>query len=87
MISKPNSHFRYLPFSQIVSNDLVCHVADQQKRFGLVDMQKVAGRWSLESAGQILFEKSLGSLGNRSEWADGLIELNKKIFQLSAKLG
>nr|pir hypothetical protein ZK177.5 - Caenorhabditis elegans [Caenorhabditis elegans] len=81
---RPQSVQTYLPFSQIVSNDLVCHVADQQKRFGLVDMQKVAGRWSLESAGQILFEKSLGSLGNRSEWADGLIELNKKIFQLSA---
>lgn len=83
---RPQSVQTYLPFSQTVSDALVNHVADQQIRFGHVNMQKVAGRWSLESAGQILFEKSLGSLSDRSEWADGLIELNKKIFQLSAKM-
>uniref|UniRef100_A0A1I7TSQ4 Cytochrome P450 n=1 Tax=Caenorhabditis tropicalis TaxID=1561998 RepID=A0A1I7TSQ4_9PELO len=83
---RPQSVQTYLPFSQKVSDELVNHVAQQQVSFGHVDMQKVAGRWSLESAGQILFEKSLGSLGNQSDWADGLIELNKKIFQLSAKM-
>ncbi|CAP24092.2 Protein CBR-CYP-44A1 [Caenorhabditis briggsae] len=83
---RPQSVQTYLPFSQKVSDDLVRHVAEEQIRFGNANMQKVAGRWSLESAGQILFEKSLESLGNRSEWADGLIELNKKIFQLSAKM-
>lgn len=77
--------FRYLPFSQKVSDELIRHVAAEQSEFGHVDLQKVAGRWSLESAGQILFERSLGSMGERKEWADGLIELNKKIFQLSAK--
>ncbi|EGT56443.1 hypothetical protein CAEBREN_25921 [Caenorhabditis brenneri] len=83
---RPQSVQTYLPFSQKVSDDLISHVAKEQLRFGHVNMQKVAGRWSLESAGQILFEKSLGSLGDRCEWADSLIELNKKIFQLSAKM-
>uniref|UniRef100_A0A8R1DPG8 Cytochrome P450 n=2 Tax=Caenorhabditis japonica TaxID=281687 RepID=A0A8R1DPG8_CAEJA len=83
---RPQSVQTYLPFSQKVSQDLVSHVASEQARFGAVNMQKVAGRWSLESAGQILFEKSLGSLAENSEWADGLIELNKRIFQLSAKM-
>ncbi|CAI2346724.1 unnamed protein product [Caenorhabditis sp. 36 PRJEB53466] len=83
---RPQSVQTYLPFSQKVSDDLIRHVAHEQSRFGHVDMQKVAGRWSLESAGQILFEKSLGSMGEHVEWADGLIELNKRIFQLSAKM-
>lgn len=83
---RPQSVQTYLPFSQKVSEELVKHVTEEQVRYGHVNMQKVAGRWSLESAGQILFEKSLGSLGDRSDWADGLIELNKKIFQLSAKM-
>lgn len=83
---RPQSVQTYFPFSQKVSEDLVSHVASEQKRFGHVNMQKVAGRWSLESAGQIIFEKSLGSLGAQSEWADELVDLNKKIFQLSAKM-
>ncbi|CAB3404313.1 unnamed protein product [Caenorhabditis bovis] len=83
---RPQSVQTYLPFSNKVSNDLVDHVQKLQSEKGFVDMQKVAGRWSLESAGQILFEKSLGAFSTNSKWADDLISLNKEIFQLSAKM-
>lgn len=44
------------------------------------------GRWSLESAGLIVFEKRLGALSANRVWADDLVETNKEIFQLSAQL-
>ncbi|CAI5440930.1 unnamed protein product [Caenorhabditis angaria] len=80
---RPQSVQTYLPFSEKVANQLIQHISEQP---GRVDMRKIAGRWSLESAGQILFEKSLGSLGQEKLWADKLVQLNREIFQLSAKM-
>ncbi|CAD6197783.1 unnamed protein product [Caenorhabditis auriculariae] len=40
----------------------------------------------MESAGMIVFEKRLGAMSDNVEWADRLIEINRKIFQLTAKM-
>lgn len=37
-------------------------------------------RWSLESAGLIVFEKRLGALSNKIDWADKMVDLNKQVL-------
>lgn len=39
-------------------------------------------RWSLESAGLIVFEKRLGALTDRVKWADDLVKLNIEVSGL-----
>ncbi|KJH46837.1 unspecific monooxygenase [Dictyocaulus viviparus] len=78
---------RYLPYTEEVANALVDHIRDEgEKNDGHVDVRRVAGRWALESAAFTVFEKRIGALTDRIEWADKLIELNREIFRLSAEL-
>ncbi|KHJ94332.1 hypothetical protein OESDEN_05737 [Oesophagostomum dentatum] len=82
-----NAHFRYLPYTNEVAAALVDHVQNEGEHSGgEVDMRKVAGRWALEAAALTVFEKRLGALGDRISWADTLVSLNHRIFQLSAEL-
>ncbi|VDK83141.1 unnamed protein product [Cylicostephanus goldi] len=87
VMMRPQAVQKYLPYTNEVAAALVDHIKNEMlKGDGEVDMRKVAGRWALESAALTVFEKRLGALGNRTEWADMLVNLNKEIFQLSAQL-
>lgn len=41
----------------------------------------IFNRWSLESAGLIVFEKRLGALSNNIDWADKMVDLNKQVYR------
>ncbi|VDP55221.1 unnamed protein product [Heligmosomoides polygyrus] len=79
---------RYLPFTNEVANALVKHIKDESEksRSGEVDLRSIAGRWALEAAALTTFEKRIGALAERVEWADQLVNLNRSIFKLSAIL-
>ncbi|GMR60196.1 hypothetical protein PMAYCL1PPCAC_30391, partial [Pristionchus mayeri] len=83
---RPDSVHEYLPSVNEVANQLVEHISNRRDANGEADFARIAGRWSLESAGLIVFEKRMGALSNNVEWADRMVGLNKKIFQLSAKM-
>ncbi|KAF8354278.1 cyp-44A1, partial [Pristionchus pacificus] len=83
---RPDSVYEYLPSVNEVAHQLVDHIAARRNENGEADFAKIAGRWSLESAGLIVFEKRLGALSNKIDWADKMVDLNKQIFRLSAKM-
>uniref|UniRef100_A0A183FA68 Phosphoenolpyruvate carboxylase n=1 Tax=Heligmosomoides polygyrus TaxID=6339 RepID=A0A183FA68_HELPZ len=78
----------YLPFTNEVANALVKHIKDESEKSssGEVDLRSIAGRWALEAAALTTFEKRIGALAERVEWADQLVNLNRSIFKLSAIL-
>ncbi|EYC08569.1 hypothetical protein Y032_0065g3618 [Ancylostoma ceylanicum] len=87
VMMRPQAVQKYLPYTNEVAAALVDHIRGESVRNnGNVDMRKVAGRWALDSAGLTVFEKRLGALNDRIDWADMLVDLNKSIFQLSAEL-
>ncbi|KAK5980493.1 Unspecific monooxygenase [Trichostrongylus colubriformis] len=85
---RPQAVQKYLPYTNEVAGALVKHIRKESKKStsGEVDVRKIAGRWALESSALTVFEKRLGALDDRIQWADELVNLNKSIFQLSAKL-
>ncbi|GMT35365.1 hypothetical protein PFISCL1PPCAC_26662, partial [Pristionchus fissidentatus] len=83
---RPDSVHEYLPSVNEVANQLVDHISSRCDANGEVDFMTIAGRWSLESAGLIVFEKRLAALSDNVQWADRMVNLNKKIFRLSAKM-
>ncbi len=49
------------------------------------------GKWSLENAGQLVFDRRLGCLEDAdadaaAEWGRKMVEANKEIFRLSGEL-
>ncbi|PAV89566.1 hypothetical protein WR25_11054 [Diploscapter pachys] len=86
IMMRPQAVYAYLPFTNQVTQSLINHIKNETQRDGQVDMRRVAGRWSLESAGNTVFEKRLGALGDNIKWADKLVDVNKEIFQLSARM-
>ncbi|GMT07793.1 hypothetical protein PENTCL1PPCAC_29967, partial [Pristionchus entomophagus] len=83
---RPDSVHEYLPSVNEVAHQLVEHIAAHKDAKGDADFEKIAGRWSLESAGLIVFEKRLGALSDNVQWADRMVRLNNQIFRLSAKM-
>ncbi|VDL74232.1 unnamed protein product [Nippostrongylus brasiliensis] len=65
---------RYLPFTVEVANALVDHIRKESEKSanGEVDMRQIAGRWALETAALTAFEKRVGALSDRIQWADDL---------------
>ncbi|CAI4227491.1 unnamed protein product [Auanema sp. JU1783] len=86
ILMKPQGMEKYVPFVEQVAHHLIDHIRYNQNSDNEVDMRKIAGRWSLESAGLIVFERRLGALNDNVEWADYLTGLNHEIFKLSADL-
>ncbi|PIO66293.1 unspecific monooxygenase [Teladorsagia circumcincta] len=85
---RPQAVQKYLPYTNEVANALVDHVRKESEKSanGEADVRKIAGRWALESSALTVFEKRIGALADRIEWADELVNLNKSIFRLSAVL-
>ncbi|KAK6037147.1 hypothetical protein COOONC_25348, partial [Cooperia oncophora] len=83
---RPQAVQKYLPYTNEVANALVNHIRKESVKSisGEVDVRKIAGRWALESSALTVFEKRLGALDDRVQWADELVNLNKEIFRLSA---
>nr|CDJ81012.1 Cytochrome P450 domain containing protein [Haemonchus contortus] len=88
VMMRPQAVQKYLPYTNEVAQELVDHVRRESETStsGEVDVSKIAGRWALESSALTVFEKRIGALTDRIEWADGLVNLNKAIFRLSAVL-
>ncbi|CAJ0957604.1 unnamed protein product, partial [Mesorhabditis belari] len=83
---RPQAVLQYLPFVNQVADDLVKHIKESLDPKEEADMRRIAGRWALEAAGLTVFEKRLGSFGENVKWADNLVDINREIFRLSAKL-
>lgn len=87
---RPKAVLQYLPTVNRVANDLCEHIGHQvQSSSGsaIVNMRVLAGRWSLESAGLLVFERRLGALAAEgSAWATDLVDCNRQIFILSGVL-
>ncbi|RCN36156.1 unspecific monooxygenase [Ancylostoma caninum] len=75
VMMRPQAVQKYLPYTNEVAAALVDHIRSES-----------FCRWALESAALTVFEKRLGALSDRIDWADMLVDLNKSIFQLSAEL-
>lgn len=88
VMMRPQAVQKYLPFTNEVANALVKHIKDESEKSssGEVDLRSIAGRWALEAAALTTFEKRIGALAERVEWADQLVNLNRSIFKLSAIL-
>ncbi|WKX97369.1 hypothetical protein Q1695_013207 [Nippostrongylus brasiliensis] len=88
VMMRPQAVQKYLPFTVEVANGLVDHIRKESEKSanGEVDMRQIAGRWALETAALTAFEKRVGALSDRIQWADELVNLNKRIFRLSAAL-
>ena len=44
-------------------------------------LRELVGRWSLENAGMLVFDRRLGCLDPDHSWATQMVEDNKEIFQ------
>ncbi len=85
---RPQAVLQYLPTVNSVADDLVRFIREKSDGGNKeIDMRAVAGRWSLESSGLLVFERRLGALSPEgSQWAEDLVRCNHNIFILSAKL-
>ena len=44
-------------------------------------LRELVGRWSLENAGMLVFDRRLGCLDQEHSWATEMVEDNAEIFQ------
>ena len=44
-------------------------------------LRELVGRWSLENAGMLVFDRRLGCLDQDHSWASQMVEDNAEIFQ------
>uniref|UniRef100_A0A1I7YHL0 Cytochrome P450 CYP44 n=1 Tax=Steinernema glaseri TaxID=37863 RepID=A0A1I7YHL0_9BILA len=86
---RPQAVKQYLPLVNAVANDFVRFIEENRSsdKNSEINMRMAGGRWSLESAGLLIFEKRLGVFTEEAgQWADDLIETNRNIFILSGDL-
>jgi hypothetical protein len=62
--SRPKEVAFHLPSVDAIARDLVKKIEYEQRSHGIVtDLRLEIGRWSLENAGNMVFDKRLGCLG------------------------
>uniref|UniRef100_A0A914ZAU2 Cytochrome P450 n=1 Tax=Panagrolaimus superbus TaxID=310955 RepID=A0A914ZAU2_9BILA len=87
---RPKAVQQYLPTVNSVADDLCNFIHSQistTKTSKEIEMRSLAGRWSLESSGLLVFERRLGSFSTEnSKWALDLVKCNQEIFVLSGLL-
>uniref|UniRef100_A0AC34FC64 Cytochrome P450 n=1 Tax=Panagrolaimus sp. ES5 TaxID=591445 RepID=A0AC34FC64_9BILA len=87
---RPKAVQQYLPTVDSVADDLCSFIYSQIKNSNSpieIEMRSLAGRWSLESSGLLVFERRLGSFSpENSKWALDLVKCNQEIFVLSGLL-
>lgn len=59
----------------------------KQKNSEVNDLQSEVGKWSLENAGHLVFDKRLGCLHEETqEFGMKMVEANKQTFKYSGRL-
>ncbi|CAL4197513.1 unnamed protein product, partial [Meganyctiphanes norvegica] len=89
MMLRPKEVTHYLPLQDKVAIQAVDRLSQQVGENGIIsDLHVTVGKWILESAGMICFERSLGSFagGFEEERATNLVKANREIFHLSGEL-
>ena len=64
VLLRPKEVAFHLPSVDAIAKDLVTKIAHERRSDGIVsDLKLEIGRWSLENAGRMVFDKRLGCLG------------------------
>lgn len=87
---RPKEVAFHLPSVDAIANDLVKKIEHGRRSDGILNNLKLEiGRWSLENAGSLVFDKRLGCLeagSSAEDWSKMMVEANAEIFKLSGDL-
>ncbi|XP_069121991.1 probable cytochrome P450 CYP44 [Argopecten irradians] len=88
VMMRPRDVANFLPFVNEVADDVLNEINARKDPNGNVEhFNSLAGRWNLETAGMICFERRLGALKEGLDsHSQRLLQANHDIFDLSTKL-
>ena len=86
---RPKEVAHYLPSVDSIAVELVERLGtlsqrDDSKEIG--DLRLEVGRWSLENAAHLVFDRRMGCLEDGDTWGKSMVEANAIIFKLSGDL-
>ncbi|OWF54646.1 probable cytochrome P450 CYP44 [Mizuhopecten yessoensis] len=88
VMMRPHNVAQFLPFVNEVADDVIDEICIRKDNEGnIAHFNYLAGRWNLETAGMICFEKRLGALKEGFDsHSQRMIQANLDIFEFSTKL-
>ncbi|XP_035714356.1 probable cytochrome P450 CYP44 isoform X2 [Folsomia candida] len=89
MMLRPKEVSYYLPFVDKVAIDFMGRIEQEcsKKDDRIVEnLRELVGKWILESAGMICFEKRLGGFAENESLVEKMIAANKQIFIIAGEL-
>jgi len=66
--------------------DRICQESHNHTDNQVPKLRELIGRWSLENAGMLVFDKRLGCLNEEDAWSQMMVSANAEIFRLSGDL-
>ncbi|XP_033732089.1 probable cytochrome P450 CYP44 [Pecten maximus] len=88
VMMRPQEVAQFLPFVNEIADDVIDEICIRKDTDGnFENFNYLAGRWNMETAGMICFERRLGALKEGFEsHSQRMIQANHDIFDLSTKL-
>ena len=86
---RPKEVAHHLPSVNRIANELVDRLdtlAQKDHNREIDDLRLEVGRWSLENAANLVFDRRMGCLEDGDTWGKKLVEANATIFRLSGDL-
>jgi len=86
---RPREVAHYLPSVDKIAGQLVDRLAKLAKKNNkkeIEDLRLEIGRWSLENAAHMVFDRKMGCLDDGDTWGKMMVDANARIFQLSGDL-
>lgn len=81
---RPKEVQRHLPSVNQVAKDFVSKLAKiRNDNLIIADLRNEVGKWSLENAGLIVFDKRLGCLDANEDLGNEMVKANADIFYVS----